>query len=376
MSTSSSIVVIGGGIAGVTTAFQLARRGARVTIVDDGGFGQATAASAGIIAPWVSASEGSFYEAYAAGGGFYPEFLAQLESLGIPELGYRRSGALMVGTAADLDGIEERVRARADQAGAVAGTVERVDSARAQELFPPLARDLGGLVVSGGGRVDGRVLRDATLSGAISLGARHLVDAVIAIEDRGTSGWRVRTTTTDLDVDTVVVAAGARVRDLLLPLGLRVGISPQRGQIVHLSLRGVNTSPWPTVHPFGDHYMTPFDGGRIAVGATRETGSGFDARVTAGGQLSVLQKALALAPGLADATIIETRVGIRPMGDDGVPLVGRVPGHDGLWLLAGYGAGGLTMGPLFGDAVARGVQGETAPELDAFAVTVDGADAV
>ncbi|MDQ4214974.1 FAD-dependent oxidoreductase [Microbacterium capsulatum] len=365
---SATTVVIGGGIAGVTTAFQLARRGARVTVIDDGGFGQATAASAGIIAPWVSSSDGSFYEAYSAGGGFYPEFLSQLEGLGIPELGYRRSGALMVGTQTELDGVEERIRSRVAAAGSVAGEVARVDSARARELFPPLATGLGGITVSGGGRVDGRILRDAALSGAIALGAAHLVDAVIGIEACEGSGWRVRTTTTELDVDAVVVAAGARVRDLLAPLGTTVGVSPQRGQIVHLGLRGVNTSPWPTLHPFADHYMTPFDGGRIAVGATRETGSGFDARVTAAGQMSVLQKALALAPGLAGATILETRVGIRPMGDDGVPLIGRVPGADGLWLVAGYGAGGLTMGPLFGDAVARDVMGEAAPELAHFGV--------
>ncbi|MFF8773562.1 NAD(P)/FAD-dependent oxidoreductase [Kitasatospora sp. NPDC015120] len=368
---NSSIVVVGAGIAGVTTAFHLARRGARVTLVDDGGFGQATAASAGIIAPWVSSSEGAFYAAYAAGGGYYPEFLSQLEALGLPELGYRRSGALMVSAdAAEVDAAEERIAGRVREAGPVAGTLERVDGARARELFPALAPGLGGLFVSGGGRVDGRVLRDATLSGAVASGARHLVDPVVAIEPSG-AGWRIRTTTVNLDADAVVVAAGARVTGLLGRLGLRVGVSPQRGQIVHLELRGVNTSPWPTLHPFAEHYMTPFDGGRIAVGATRETGSGFDPRVTAAGQLSVLRNALELAPGLAEATVLETRVGIRPMADGGLPVVGRVPGSDGLWLLAGYGAAGLTMAPLLGDAVARDVLGEAAPELAAFTVAVE-----
>ena len=368
--TSTRVAVIGGGIAGVTTAFQLARRGADVTIVDDGGFGQATAASAGIIAPWVSASSGPFYDAYEAGGNYYPEFLSQLSELGIPELGYRRSGALMVSRdVADVDEAEARIQERVARSAEVAGEVQRVDGARAQELFPALADGLTGLFVTGGGRVDGRVLRDAALSGAITHGAHHLVDSVVGLEQNG-SAWTVRTTTTTLEVDSVVVAAGARISDLLGVLGMRVGVSPQRGQIVHLSLRGVNTSPWPTIHPFADHYMTPFDGGRIAVGATRETGSGFDARVTAAGQLSVLQKALDIAPGLADATIIETRVGIRPMSDDGMPVVGRIPGAEGLWAVAGYGAGGLTMGPLMGDAVARGVLGEAAPELDPFHVTV------
>lgn len=83
----------------------------------------------------------------------------------------------------------------------------------------------------------------------------------------------------------------------------------------------------------------------------------------------MLRDALQLAPGLATATVLETSVGIRPMADRGVPLIGRVPGPDGLWMISGYGAGGLTMGPLFGDAVARDVLGAPAPELAAFAVT-------
>src|SRR5699024_2994754 len=124
-------------------------------------------------------------------------------------------------------------------------------------------------------------------------------------------------------------------------------------QITQLNLRGVNTSQWPTVHPFTPNYITPFDDGRIAVGATRETDSGYDPRVTAAGQMQVLQDALSLAPGLADATIIETRVGIRPMGEDNLPITGEVPGRSGLWTMTSFGAGGLTLGPLLGDAVAR-----------------------
>src|SRR5699024_9804154 len=53
------------------------------------------------------------------------------------------------------------------------------------------------------------------------------------------------------------------------------------GQLLHLELRGVNTSPWPTIHPLDHHYITPFDGGRIVAGATREDGVGFDVRATA-----------------------------------------------------------------------------------------------
>ena len=103
----------------------------------------------------------------------------------------------------------------------------------------------------------------------------------------------------------------------------------------------------------------------MVVGATRETGSGFDTRVTADGQLQVLRDALSVAPGLADATLIETRVGLRPMAE--LPIAGAVPDRPGLYVATGYGPAGLTMGPVIGDAVARMLIGEPAPEIVAIA---------
>jgi len=97
--SAARVGVIGSGIAGASTAFALASRGVAVTIVDEALAGQATAASAGIIAPWVSTSTSADCETYAAGGNFYPAFLERLTALGIPDLGYRRSGALVVTTA-------------------------------------------------------------------------------------------------------------------------------------------------------------------------------------------------------------------------------------------------------------------------------------
>ena len=150
-----------------------------------------------------------------------------------------------------------------------------------------------------------------------------------------------------------MVAGGAWAAELLAPLDRTLDVEPQRGQIVHLRLEGVVTDGWPTVVPVGDHYLVAFDGGRIVAGATRETGSGFDVRVTAAGQRQVLDQALALAPGLATATVVETRVGLRPLATGGTPSVGAVPGYDSVFVAGGYGAAGLTMAPVLGDALAE-----------------------
>src|SRR5699024_12550819 len=113
------------------------------------------------------------------------------------------------------------------------------------------------------------------------------------------------------------------------------------------------------------HYITPFDGGRIVAGATREDGVGFDVRATAAGTKRVLDDALRIAPGLAEATGLGTRVGVRPMAtrEGALRYAGADPGADGLGLASGIGAGGPTLGPLIGDGRARLKVGKAAPQI-------------
>ena len=150
----------------------------------------------------------------------------------------------------------------------------------------------------------------------------------------------------------MIVAAGAWADQVLRPLRLSLAVEPQRGQIVHLRLEGAETEDWPVLLPPGSHYIVPFDGGRIVAGATRETGAGFDYRVTAAGQQEVLSEALRIAPGLGKATMIETRVGFRPIGAEVRPLLGWMPGVEGLVVGSGLGAAGLTIGPFAGRLLA------------------------
>jgi D-amino-acid dehydrogenase len=101
-----------------------------------------------------------------------------------------------------------------------------------------------------------------------------------------------------------------------------------------------------------------FPDSRIVVGATRETGSGFDSRVTAGGVAEVLREGLAIAPDLYKATLVEVRVGLRPMTKDGLPLIGRPAGLQGLTIATGMGRYGLTIGPYAGRLAAQLATGQ------------------
>src|SRR5215213_5368461 len=357
------VAVIGAGVLGASTAFHLALSGAEVVVADQAHAGRATAAGAGIVSPWSSGRVDPDWRRIAeAGARYYPALIQRLADEGEAETGYRRVGALSVAAdGGELDRIERAVRARRAEAPEV-GEVARLSPAQARALFPPLRPDLGAVHVAGGARVDGRLLAAALRRAAERRGARFHGGAA-GLLARGGRVTGIRLGSEEIGADRVVVAAGAWAPELLQPLGGALAVAPQRGQITHLRLEGVDTEAWPVVLPPGSHYLLAFGGSRVVVGATRETGAGFDHRVTAAGQAEVLNEALAVAPGLGPATLVETRIGFRPVGPDLRPMLGRVPGLDGLVVGNGLGPSGLTIGPLAGRLLAQLALGEV-PELD------------
>jgi D-amino-acid dehydrogenase len=345
-------IVVGAGVFGASTAYHLARAGAEVVIVDAAHEGRATAAGAGIVSPWSTrADDPDGYRLASGGARYYPDLLSQLAEDGEHDTGYRRVGALSVtADAAELARMERLIRGR-HAVAPEAGEVSVLSPQAARELFPPLRDDFSAVHVSGAARVDGRKLAAALLRAAAKHRAvRRDGLASLPTADRVTG---VRIDGETIAADAVIVTAGAWAPQLLQPLGIRLAVEPQRGQIVHLHLPGVETGPWPVVLPLSDHYLLTFDGGRVVVGATRETGSGFDYRVTAAGQAKVLRDALAIAPGLGTATIIETRIGFRPMPPGTKPILGLVPGRPGLAIGNGLGPSGLTIGPYAGKLLAQ-----------------------
>ncbi len=352
------VAVIGTGVFGASAAFHLAREGAAVVAIDPALDGRATAAGAGIVCPWATGlADDASTRLLAGGAQYYPILIEALAECGETETGYGRVGAMLVpADPALLDDAETRIRARAaDWPGA--GAISRLTDAEAHALFPPLRPDQPALHIAGAARLDGRLLAAALLRAAERLGARLIAGSAALLAEAG----RVRGVTVGgerIEADRVVVTAGAWAPALLRAAGVHDPVQPQRGQILHLRLEGVDTSAWPVLLPITSQYMLAFPGGRIVAGATRETGSGFDYRVTAGGQMHVLEAALALAPGLADATIIETRIGFRPAGRTNRPVIGPVPGVEGLLLGNGLWASGLAMGPLAGRLLAQCALGQ------------------
>jgi D-amino-acid dehydrogenase len=239
----------------------------------------------------------------------------------------------------------------------------------ASALFPPLAPVKGAIHCGRGARVDGRLLAAALLraAGKRGLEVRHAAVDDLVVEHGAVTG--VRSGGERIACGHVVLAAGAWSTELGARLGIEIPVAPQRGQIIHLGLPGVDTGAWPIVLAFRGHYMVPWADGRLAAGATRETGSGFAPHTTAAGVIEVLTEALRVAPGLAQAEIREIRVGLRPATPDGLPILGPVPGSPNLLLATGHGSVGLQLGPYSGRVVAGMIAGgEAETEIGPFSL--------
>ncbi len=356
------LIVVGAGITGSACGYAASMLGAEVVLVDSAQPGRATAAGAGIICPWSSSGEEpDRFALGCAGARAYPALIAALAEDGETALGYRRSGALvLVSSTEQQQEVHRQLAARQDDWPEM-GEISALGPAQAQALFPPLRPDRPAVLIAGGARIDGRLIAAALRRAAGRQGAR-VISGEARLRCTGGAVAGVTVAGEFIAADAVVAAAGAWTDTFLEPAGVALGVTAQRGQIVHLGLGVTDTSRWPTVLPGGSgHYLLAFDDSRVVAGATRETGSGFDRRVTAGGLAEVLGEALSVAPGLASASHLETRIGFRPMGPGGRPLLGPVPGVAGLFAATGLGATGLTMGPYAGELTARAALGLDLP---------------
>ncbi|MBT2638748.1 FAD-binding oxidoreductase [Bacillus sp. ISL-39] len=356
-------IIIGAGILGASTAYHLAKEGKKVTIIDRGEPGQATDAAAGIICPWLTQRRNkAWYFLAKNGAAFYPALIKQLEEDGELETGYQRVGAISLHSDHEkLAKMEDRAMIRREEAPEI-GEIRQLDQQVTNELFPPLSEEYASVHVTGGARVNGRLLRDALLNAAQKHGA-SVVKGDAQLDSSGEKVTGVKAGDTRFDADSIILTAGAWAPELLEPLGIKLSISPQKAQIIHLMLEDTETGGWPVVMPPNNQYILAFDGGRVVIGATHEDEQGFDTRPTLGGMHEIIDKGLTVAPGLADATYLETKVGFRPVAPNFLPIIGAVPGYENLFLANGLGASGLTVGPYLGAQLAKLAAGEDL-ELD------------
>ena len=352
------MVVVGGGLVGASLAYELVTAGATTVLVDRHDPGRATDAGAGILSPETGQDPDPDTFAFARSAALhYQGLIERLVDDGIADTGVAITGSLLIAQRPGDDEFMERAAGLISERSP--DVVEEIDPDEVTRYFPPLAPVRRALCNTAARRVDGRVLNAALRRAAVARGLRVVDDRATGLEVDSTSGSVTAVVTGEgtLPTGAVALAGGAWTAELEGALGVDIPVTPLKGQIVHLAVPATDTRAWPIVQPVLGYYLVPWPDGRVACGGTMEAEAGFDHRPTADGVHQLLRECLRTAPGLAQATVVETRVGSRPATPDDRPIVGKVPGWANAYLATGHGAEGLLLGPYSALVVAGEILG-------------------
>ena len=349
MAAPSDIVVIGAGIVGCAAAYELARRGASVQIVDDRPAGMgATQASAGVLAPYIEArDEGPLLELTVRSLDLFDKFVARVAAVGGVHVTYRRAGTLDVALHEET---MHRFRQNAEALARRGVTAEVVDARGARGEEPHLADGvLGGLLIPSQGYVIAGELTRALASAARRHGAQLIEHGrVRRISEKG-GDLVVETDRGSLTGNGVVLAAGSWSGQIeITGLTARVPVRPVRGQLLHLAWSGpqLRRVIWAE-----RCYLVPWEDGTLLVGATVEE-AGFDERTTAAGVRDLIEAACEIMPHVWTAGFIAARAGLRPATTDELPIIGGSTVIPNLMYATGHYRNGVLLAPLTAQLVA------------------------
>ena len=359
---ATDVVVIGAGVIGCAVAFELARRGARVAVIDPRGIARgATFASAGVLAPYLEADrKGPLLPLAVKSLAMYDGFVATVSEVAGLSFPYRRSGTLEV--TADEDGFK-RLQGLAADLPAARGII--LDREAAREAEPQLAEDvIGALLIEEHGFVAAADLTAALARGAAAKGATFLPPRSAVLIEADGAAVSIATTDGAMSAAAVVLAAGTWSGQLGASAQPPLPVRPVRGQLLRLRW---HAPPLARVVWGPRCYLVPWPDGSLLVGATMEE-VGFDERTTVAGVRDLLESVCDLAPGAWQSTFDEARVGLRPAAPDLLPIVGPSSRVPGLVYATAHHRNGVLLAPVTASLVADLVlEGRADPALEPLA---------
>jgi len=356
------VCVIGAGVTGTAVAYFLSRAGQRVTLVERGDL---AAEASGVSMGWVCVHFATYMAEYPA---FHMRFMrAGLDAYDALEADlkaegeYRQTGGMSLVYSREQWTQQETLAKRLVEQGIEVRMLSR-DEVLARE--PALAGDfLGAIWCPREGLVTPPKLtaafaERARRSGALIL-ARTTVEGIVRNGARVTG---IETTAGRIEAGAVVNAAGVHAPAIGRMAGVRIPLFPNRGQQIFLGgvpglLHGV---------VYGHVPARPMQDGRILLGGIREH-VGFDNRVTLEGVRKITAEAAEMIPALKDLTFLQAFSGLRPIPEDGLPILGPAPGVEGLYLANLHF--GVTLAPLVGRVTAELITtGSTSVSLEEYSL--------
>jgi glycine oxidase len=367
-------VIVGGGVIGCSIAWRLSQAGMRVAVVERGGIGkEASWAAGGILSPLAETdSADDFFRLCATSRAGYPDFARELREASGIDIEYRTEGTIYL---ALTDEDEEELEGRWQWQHDAGLNVKRLNPDCVHKLEPMVSERLRwALKFPDDHQVDNRRMIKALEVAARRAGVTFLTHTeVISLSLAGEQVRGVITARNELKAKTVVIAAGSWSS----MIGARrdepgfkryFSIEPIRGQMLAIEMAD---RPLHHIVYSRRAYLIPRYSGYAIAGSTIEE-AGYDARVTAGGIGSIIQRALEIAPGLADRAIVETWAGLRPKVSrayfrDEWPVLGEDARIRGLIYATGHYRNGILLTPITAGAISELIlRGESSHNMAPF----------
>ncbi|HMG74803.1 MAG TPA: glycine oxidase ThiO [Pyrinomonadaceae bacterium] len=352
---TAEVIIIGGGVIGLTIARALAQRGLReVMLIERGRLGaEASWAAGGILAPQVEVDRhDEFFQLACASRDLYPAFAESLKEETGVDVELDTTGTLCLGFT-EKDEAELRRRYEWQQGKSL--EVEWLTGDEARRLEPCVSAEVRcALRFPKDFQIENRRLISALVRTNEELGIQLITgSSVNAIRIKHEKVCGVETSNGFVDASVVVVAAGAwasfiKSPDAKLPA---ITIEPVRGQMLCFEAR-----PQIARHVIYSSrgYLVPRRDRRVLAGSTAEH-VGFDKRVTDEGIAVIKSMALEIAPGMAALPMIDSWAGFRPRAQDGLPVLGSSEEIGGLFYATGHYRNGILLAPITGKVIADAI---------------------
>jgi len=348
----ADVIIVGGGVIGCSIAYYLAREGVKVTVLDKGEIGgEASRAAAGMLAPLAEVEEdGPFQDLGLASLRLFPHLAEALEQECGVDIEYLRSGILRV---ALTEGQAEHLKGFAQRRPSPGLEIHWLEPDELRALEPGLSPGIRGALYSPEEhQVNADRLVQALSRAAAARGAVVRRDTrATGLVRRGMRVTGVRIPDGTLSAGHTVLAAGAWTAKVAQGIGVDLPVFPVRGQMIALpaSRSALRHIVWGE-----EGYLVPKANGLIFAGATVER-VGFRKNVTVRGLSGLKRMAGSLVPRLAGLDAVDAWAGFRPGSADGLPILGPVPGWEGLSVACGHFRNGILLAPITGQLIARSI---------------------
>ncbi|PYS43096.1 MAG: glycine oxidase ThiO [Acidobacteria bacterium] len=351
------VIVIGGGVIGLSIARELAGRKS-VLLLDRGSTGQGTSrAAAGMLTPLSEADDqGPFFQLCRASHAMYDGFVQDLQSETGSDVGYSTDGLLCLSSSEDSANVIQRRYEWQKNAGF---DVQLLSADAVHEMEPLVTVPICTAVFIPGDRsVTPRrlvnALREACFNRGVEIRTGLHVDSIARNQ--------VRVGKMILEAANIVIASGVWSPELS-GLDPPIPVYPRKGQILSL---GMPAGAFRRMIRWGSSYFVPRSSGELVVGATNED-VGFDLSNTPAGLGRLLMDAQQISSHVGAYPILETWTGLRPATPDELPILGpsAIPG---VYYATGHYRNGVLLAPITAAIVSDLVRGRKPGfAIDAYA---------